>query len=152
MFYVACVRMNMCNKPKEVIYRYAGGDQMEAWLHELLCLDAAEHLPGPPAQLPHPSQCDLYYVERDTLFSYHKVSLPPAVLFEYLHDDSHATKQLLLQTSLHTSHWSLQMDNLQLSAREDCSQENWSNSPIQYEHWVRVPFQLQPLLQSDDCF
>lgn len=46
---------------------------MEAWLHELLCLDAAEHLPPPPARLPHPNECELYYVERDTLFSYHKV-------------------------------------------------------------------------------
>ena len=46
---------------------------MEAWLNDLLCLDAAEHIPPPPPQLPHPSDCELYYVERDTLFSYHKV-------------------------------------------------------------------------------
>ena len=48
---------------------------MEAWLNDLLCLDAAEHIPPPPPQLPHPSDCELYYVERDTLFSYHKVIL-----------------------------------------------------------------------------
>ena len=46
---------------------------MEAWLNDLLCLDAAEHIPPPPPQLPHPSDCELYYVERDPLFSYHKV-------------------------------------------------------------------------------
>ncbi len=46
---------------------------MEAWLYELLCLNAAEHVPKPPPQLPHPGECELYYVERDTLFSFHKV-------------------------------------------------------------------------------
>jgi len=25
-------------------------------------------------KLPHPSSCELYYVERDTLFSFHKAS------------------------------------------------------------------------------
>lgn len=54
--------------------RYAAGDKVEAWLLELLCLNAAEHVPKLPARLPHPSECDLYYINRDTLFSYHKVS------------------------------------------------------------------------------
>ncbi|KAF5839809.1 GNAT acetyltransferase 2-domain-containing protein [Dunaliella salina] len=54
--------------------RYAPGDPVEAWLHELLCLDAAQSLPRPPPRLPHPSQCELYYVQRDTLFSFHKAS------------------------------------------------------------------------------
>ena len=55
---------------------------MEAWLHELLCLDAADHVPRAPARLPHPDECDLFYVSRDTLFSYHRASevrvLPPS--------------------------------------------------------------------------
>ncbi|KAF6255647.1 GNAT acetyltransferase 2-domain-containing protein [Scenedesmus sp. NREL 46B-D3] len=54
--------------------RYAPGDPVEAWLHGVLCLDAATHLPRPPAKLPHPSSCELFYVERDTLFSFHKAS------------------------------------------------------------------------------
>lgn len=54
--------------------RYAPGDPVEAWLHEVLCLDAAQSLPRPPPRLPHPSQCELYYVQRDTLFSFHKAS------------------------------------------------------------------------------
>ncbi|GIM12120.1 hypothetical protein Vretimale_15547 [Volvox reticuliferus] len=54
--------------------RYAPGDPIESWLHELLCLDAGQHLPKPPARLPHPSDCELFVVERDTLFSYHKAS------------------------------------------------------------------------------
>lgn len=53
--------------------RYAQGDKIESWLCGLLCLNAAEHIPPAPMRLPHPSECDLYYVERDTLFSYHKV-------------------------------------------------------------------------------
>ncbi|GIL51445.1 hypothetical protein Vafri_7426 [Volvox africanus] len=54
--------------------RYAPGDPIESWLHELLCLDAGQHLPKPPTRLPHPSDCELFFVERDTLFSYHKAS------------------------------------------------------------------------------
>lgn len=54
--------------------RYAPGDPVETWLHNLLCLDAASHLPKPPAKLPHPDSCELFYVERDTLFSFHKAS------------------------------------------------------------------------------
>jgi hypothetical protein len=62
--------------PLVIDHRYAPGDHIESWLHELLCLDATTHMPKPPPKLPHPSSCDLYYVERDTLFSYHKVGGP----------------------------------------------------------------------------
>ena len=55
--------------------RYSAGDACETWLHQLLCLDATEHLPrAPVTRLPHPSECDLYCVNRDTLFSFHKAS------------------------------------------------------------------------------
>jgi N-acetyltransferase 10 len=57
-----------------LLCRYAPGDPVESWLHNLLCLDAAAHLPKPPAKLPHPDSCELFYVERDTLFSFHKAS------------------------------------------------------------------------------
>ncbi|XP_010458398.1 PREDICTED: RNA cytidine acetyltransferase 1-like [Camelina sativa] len=53
--------------------RYASGDPIESWLNGLLCLDVANCLPNPACH-PLPSQCDLYYVNRDTLFSYHKDS------------------------------------------------------------------------------
>ena len=70
--------------PVFLLCRYAAGDAVEAWLHEVLCLDAAEHLPAPPPRLPHPDECELYYIERDTLFSYHKVRpctlVPPHAL------------------------------------------------------------------------
>jgi N-acetyltransferase 10 len=67
--------MPMCParaKPQTPSPSYAPGDPVESWLHSLLCLDASTHLPRPPPKLPHPSECDLFYVERDTLFSFHK--------------------------------------------------------------------------------
>jgi N-acetyltransferase 10 len=53
--------------------RYAEGDSVEKWLYDLLCLNATS------ASLitnkcPHPSDCNLYYVNRDTLFSYNQAS------------------------------------------------------------------------------
>lgn len=52
--------------------RYKSGDPVEKWLHDLLCLEAS--LPQAPTTMPPPSQCQLFYVNRDTLFGYHKVS------------------------------------------------------------------------------
>ncbi|GAV91773.1 Helicase_RecD domain-containing protein/GNAT_acetyltr_2 domain-containing protein/tRNA_bind_2 domain-containing protein, partial [Cephalotus follicularis] len=53
--------------------RYSSGDPIESWLHALLCLDVSNSVPN-ISRLPSPSECDLYYVNRDTLFSYHKDS------------------------------------------------------------------------------
>jgi N-acetyltransferase 10 len=55
--------------------RYAEGDPVEAWLNKLLCLDSASSASlklsgGAPA----PGDCELYSVDRDALFSYHKLS------------------------------------------------------------------------------
>lgn len=53
--------------------RYAVGDPVERWLNRLLCLDAAvvaKNIQG----CPHPNDCELFYVNRDTLFSFHPVS------------------------------------------------------------------------------
>ena len=53
--------------------RYAAGCPIEKWLNELCCLEAT----APPklsARLPPPSACSLYAVNRDALFSYHKLS------------------------------------------------------------------------------
>ncbi|KAK7961860.1 GNAT acetyltransferase 2 domain-containing protein [Apiospora aurea] len=55
--------------------RYAQGDPTEKWLNTLLCLDAT--LPRTKINItgcPDPAQCQLLYVNRDTLFSFHKVS------------------------------------------------------------------------------
>lgn len=56
--------------------RYAPGDYVEKWLNKLLCLDATI---GTSSRLaakgfPHPSECNLLYINRDTLFSFHPVS------------------------------------------------------------------------------
>ncbi|KAL8138293.1 hypothetical protein V2J09_004294 [Rumex salicifolius] len=53
--------------------RYAPGDPIELWLNGLLCLDVTNYIPN-INRLPPPDDCDLYYVNRDTLFSYHKDS------------------------------------------------------------------------------
>lgn len=55
--------------------RYAPGDSVEKWLNKVLCLDAT--LPKSKMNTqgcPHPSQCHLLQVNRDTLFSFHPVS------------------------------------------------------------------------------
>ncbi|EGX89903.1 nucleolar ATPase Kre33, putative [Cordyceps militaris CM01] len=52
--------------------RYAQGDGVEKWLNKLLCLDA--QLPKVKAGSPDPSQCELWKLNRDTLFSFHQVS------------------------------------------------------------------------------
>ncbi|KAN0065073.1 N-acetyltransferase 10 [Thecaphora frezii] len=58
--------------------RYSAGDNIESWLHELLCLDASlTRLPSAALKVkgcPHPSSCELYMVNRDALFSYHPAS------------------------------------------------------------------------------
>lgn len=54
--------------------RYAPGDEVESWLSQLLCLNCADHIPNIPAKLPHPEECELFFVERQTLFSFHKSS------------------------------------------------------------------------------
>lgn len=65
---------------KEVVLdepiRYAPGDPVESWLNKLLCLDVSLSKSAKFATkgTPHPSQCNLFYVNRDTLFSYHPVS------------------------------------------------------------------------------
>ena len=45
---------------------------MEAWLNSLLCLEPS--LPALPSMLPKPEECQLYYVDRDVLFSGNAVS------------------------------------------------------------------------------
>eukprot|EP00057_Strongylocentrotus_purpuratus_P027106 XP_011681580.1 PREDICTED: N-acetyltransferase 10 [Strongylocentrotus purpuratus] len=53
--------------------RYSEGDSVEKWLNELLCLNVAE-VQRISSGCPLPADCDLYYINRDTLFSYHKAS------------------------------------------------------------------------------
>jgi hypothetical protein len=54
--------------------RYAAGDPVESWLNELLCLDA-DHKHANGSRLvcgtPAPHDCDLYWIDRDALFSHH---------------------------------------------------------------------------------
>ncbi|KAI9440276.1 DUF699-domain-containing protein [Lactarius psammicola] len=54
--------------------RYSAGDGIEQWLNTLLCLDATISPGSALHGTPHPSKCELFYVSRDTLFSYHPAS------------------------------------------------------------------------------
>jgi N-acetyltransferase 10 len=55
--------------------RYSVNDPVEKWLNKLLCLDCCTPVSNRMISgCPHPSDCELYYVTRDTLFSYHPVS------------------------------------------------------------------------------
>ena len=54
--------------------RYAQGDGVEQWLNRVLCLDATLPRASNIHGAPHPSQCQLLQVNRDTLFSFHPVS------------------------------------------------------------------------------
>ena len=55
--------------------RYGPGDQVEKWLNKVLCLDATLPRLKPHTQgCPHPNECQLLQVNRDTLFSFHPVS------------------------------------------------------------------------------
>ncbi|XP_030378737.1 RNA cytidine acetyltransferase [Scaptodrosophila lebanonensis] len=53
--------------------RYQEGDDIERWLINLLCLDATS-VPIVSSGCPTPAACELYYVDRDALFSYHKAA------------------------------------------------------------------------------
>ena len=53
--------------------RYKPGDCTEEWLNRLLCLDATA-VQSLASGCPLPQECDLYYISRDTLFSYHRAS------------------------------------------------------------------------------
>ncbi|UZJ54740.1 hypothetical protein CBS101457_004060 [Exobasidium rhododendri] len=54
--------------------RYSSGDHVEAWLHQLLCLDVSLAPLSLKGSSPHPSTCQLFQVNRDALFSYHPAS------------------------------------------------------------------------------
>ncbi|TIB36930.1 hypothetical protein E3P84_00581 [Wallemia ichthyophaga] len=54
--------------------RYSPGDDIEKWLNGLLCLDATVTSKAALKGTPHPNSCQLFYVNRDTLFSYHPAS------------------------------------------------------------------------------
>ncbi|CAJ0592877.1 unnamed protein product [Cylicocyclus nassatus] len=54
--------------------RYKPGDEIEQWLNRVLCLNAANINTKLSCGTPPPSECELYFVNRDTLFSFHKAS------------------------------------------------------------------------------
>jgi N-acetyltransferase 10 len=53
--------------------RYNLNDPIENWLGNLLCLTAAKNLPLENT-LPHAKECSLYFINKETLFSFNKSS------------------------------------------------------------------------------
>lgn len=53
--------------------RYNPNDSVEKWLSSLLCLDV-QTLPHLSSGCPTPDNCELYYIDRDALFSYHRAA------------------------------------------------------------------------------
>ena len=68
---------DFCRSLREVTLeesiRYRPNDEVEKWLNQLLCLDA-NIVPFISSGTPSPEDCNLYYVNRDTLFCYHRAS------------------------------------------------------------------------------
>ena len=54
--------------------RYTVGDPVEKWLNDVLCLDATESIKRVTSGHPDPRKCELYHVNRDSLFSSHPAS------------------------------------------------------------------------------
>ena len=54
--------------------RYSQDDPIEKWLHQLLCLDVGSAVPRVSGGCPLPNECQLYLINRDTLFCYHRAS------------------------------------------------------------------------------
>lgn len=53
--------------------RYNPDDSVEKWLTSLLCLDV-QAIPHLSSGCPTPDMCELYYIDRDALFSYHRAA------------------------------------------------------------------------------
>lgn len=53
--------------------RYNLNDPIENWLSNLLCLNSAKSLPL-ESTLPHSNECSLYFINKETLFSFNKSS------------------------------------------------------------------------------
>lgn len=56
--------------------RYAPGDAVESWLYRVLCLDVTQLKMSSSGlgRVSSPTECSLYWVDRDTLFSHHPVA------------------------------------------------------------------------------
>ncbi|CAD6186507.1 unnamed protein product [Caenorhabditis auriculariae] len=54
--------------------RYKPEDEVEKWLNRVLCLDATGTSLKLTCGAPPPNDCELYFVNRDTLFSFHTAS------------------------------------------------------------------------------
>ncbi|SCV02863.1 LAME_0H05820g1_1 [Lachancea meyersii CBS 8951] len=106
--------------------RYAPGDPMEKWLNKLLCLDVTliKNPRFAARGTPHPSECNLFLVNRDTLFSYHPVS------------ESFLEKMMALYVA---SHYKNSPNDLQLMSDAPAHQLFVLLPPVNPKDGVRIP-------------
>ncbi|CCF60285.1 hypothetical protein KAFR_0J02210 [Kazachstania africana CBS 2517] len=106
--------------------RYAEGDPIEKWLNKLLCLDVTliKNSRFASKGTPHPSQCNLFIVNRDTLFSYHPVS------------ENFLEKMMALYVS---SHYKNSPNDLQLMSDAPAHQLFVLLPPIDPKNGNRIP-------------
>lgn len=70
--FFSLVNRMLCEVSLHQPIRYSDSDPVEKWLHDVLCLDVSNNLLRFPSMCPPPDQCQLFYVQRDTLFSYNR--------------------------------------------------------------------------------
>ncbi|SCU87749.1 LAFA_0E08592g1_1 [Lachancea sp. 'fantastica'] len=106
--------------------RYSPGDPMEKWLNKLLCLDVTliKNPRFAARGTPHPSECNLFLVNRDTLFSYHPVS------------ESFLEKMMALYVA---SHYKNSPNDLQLMSDAPAHQLFVLLPPINPKDGIRIP-------------
>ncbi|SCU85526.1 LADA_0D08064g1_1 [Lachancea dasiensis] len=106
--------------------RYAPGDPVEKWLNKLLCLDVTlmKNPRFAARGTPHPSECNLFVVNRDTLFSYHPVS------------ESFLEKMMALYVA---SHYKNSPNDLQLMSDAPAHQLFVLLPPINPKDGARIP-------------
>ena len=65
---------NLVEISLQVPIRYGTNDPVEKWLNDLLCLDVTANSTRLLGVMPAPKDCELYIVDRDALFSYHRLA------------------------------------------------------------------------------
>jgi N-acetyltransferase 10 len=87
--------------------RYSSSDMVELWINQLFCLDVTNYTPPIPLEIPQPSQCELFYINIDTLFSYTKESetlLQMIASLYFVARRKHTPNDIFIMTEKHFSH------------------------------------------------
>ncbi|GFR30827.1 RNA cytidine acetyltransferase [Trichonephila clavata] len=146
--------------------RYTNGDAVEDWLNRLLCLDASIEPPYFNSGPPKCQECDLYYVNRDVLFSYNKFAETFLQQLVSLFVSSHyknSPNDLLMLADAPTHHIFCLLSRQEVNANtipnvicviQVCMEGNLRGENYQFEHHRRASGDLIPWVLSEqflDC-